>query len=81
MLSGLGLTDRKQYAYLHPKAKDLAHFEYDRKDKVVVTDLVLLKLEQCPICIEMRAAALQSVLGCVMPLILAQVSAIGVSTE
>ncbi|KAJ8947940.1 hypothetical protein NQ318_020841, partial [Aromia moschata] len=44
---------------------------------LVLKQLLLLKQEQCPICMEMRAAVVQAGAGCLMPLILSPITSIG----
>lgn len=47
--------------------------------QVVLKELVLLKQDQCPVCLELRASAIQSFFGFALPLVLAPVTSIGVS--
>lgn len=46
--------------------------------QLVTKDIVLQNYE-CPLCIELRAAALQSVFGCAFPAVLTHVGALAVS--
>lgn len=44
---------------------------------MVVPDILLLK--ECPVCIELRAAAVQAISGMLLPSILAPIATLGVS--
>ncbi|KAG5875844.1 hypothetical protein JTB14_012964 [Gonioctena quinquepunctata] len=44
--------------------------------QIVLRELVLMKQEKCPVCIQMRSAALQGGIGCILPLVLAPITSL-----
>lgn len=42
-------------------------------------DITLLKQEKCPVCLELRAAAIQAFSGCILPLMMSPIINLNVS--
>ncbi|KAL3278752.1 hypothetical protein HHI36_016280 [Cryptolaemus montrouzieri] len=48
--------------------------------EIIIPDLILKKTE-CPICVEMRASAIQATLGCILPAVLAPISSLSMAVK